>query len=168
MPREKRKKAALPRLKMLLLFAAVLLASCDGTVYHRFEQVESAGWSGCDTLSFLYEGNGVLADDAGVALAVQVRYAAAYKYRNLCMRVESCRACGEQLSVDTLCCAVYDEEGRRLGSTAGAMYQNGSEQVVIPAALCADTLIFKVSHMMDEDILCGVYDVGLKLSAVKM
>ena len=153
---------------MLLLFAAVLLASCDGTVYHRFEQVESAGWSGCDTLSFLYEGNGVLADDAGVALAVQVRYAAAYKYRNLCMRVESCRACGEQLSVDTLCCAMYDGEGRKLGSTAGAMYQNGSEQVVIPAALCADTLIFKVSHIMDEGTLCGVYDVGLKLSAVKM
>ena len=165
MARERRKKAVLPRLKLLLL-ASVLLASCGGTVYHRFEQVDSAGWGAGDTLSFIYEGNGAVVHDAGVAVAVQLRYAAGYKYKNLCVRVESCNPAGEVLSVDTLCCAMYDDEGRRSGSTAGAMYQNGSETVVIPAS-CVDTLIFKVSHVMDEYLLGGVFDVGLKLSAVK-
>lgn len=163
MARERKRKAVLPRLR-LLLSAVVLLASCDSTVYHRFAPVESNGWHAGDTLSFLYGGNGAV--DAGVAVAVQLRYAAGYKYKNMYARVETLKADSTLLSVDTLCCAMYDDDGRRMGSTAGAMYQNGSEKLLLPAS-CADTLLFKVSHMMDDEILCGIFDVGIELTAVR-
>ena len=163
MARERKRKVALPRLK-LLLAAIVLFASCDSTVYHRFAPVESNGWHAGDTLSFLYGGNGVV--NAGVALAVQLRYAAEYKYKNMYARVETLSADSCVLSVDTVCCAMYDDDGRRMGSTAGAMYQNGSEKHLLPAS-CADTLLFKVSHIMDDEVLRGIFDVGIELTAVR-
>ena len=162
--RKRREKAVLRRLSLLLV-AIVLLASCDGAVYHRFEQVDSAGWAASDTLSFMYDGSSVAAG-AAVAVAVQLRYAAAYEYKNMCVCVETSKAGGGLLSVDTLCCAIYDDDGRRLGAIAGTMYQNGSDAVVLPA-VCSDTLCLKVSHIMDGDTLRGVYDVGVKLTMVK-
>ena len=162
MARERRRRAVLPRVKFLLL-AVVMLASCDTTVYHRFEPVVGDSWVAGDTLSFLYEGSGRVLDSA--AVEVQFRYAARYKYKNLCVRVETHNAEGNLLSADTLCCEIYDDAGRRLGSTAGAMYQNRSNTVALPAS-CADTLLFKVSHVMNEETLAGVFDVGLRVSAM--
>lgn len=164
MARKKREKAVLLRLR-LLFAAVVLLTSCDGTVYHRFESIDGGRWAKEDTLSFIYDGGTSLAADAGIAVAVQLRYAAAYKYRNVVVRVESFGTGAEVLSVDTLCCEIYDDDGRRLGSTAGTMYQNGSDAVVVPAT-CADTLFLKVSHIMDEGVLPGIFDVGVKLTKV--
>jgi len=59
---------------------------------------------------------------------------------------------------------MYDERGRRLGATAGAMYQNSSNAVVIPASL-TDTLLLKLSHIMAGDTIKELFDVGLRLSA---
>ena len=161
----RREKAILPRLRLLLL-AVVLLASCDGTVYHRFEPVDSDGWAVGDTLLFMYDGGASVSTDAAVAVAVQLRYAATYKYKDVAVRVETSKPGGEVLSVDTLCCAIYGNDGRRLGSTAGTMYQRGSDAVVVPA-VCTDTLFMKVSHIMDEVLLPGIFDVGIKLVNVK-
>lgn len=99
-------------------------------------------------------------------MAFQVRYSADYAYKNLCVRVEAWRA-GDStaLSVDTLCCRMFDDDGRRLGCTAGTIYQNGSDERLLAASL-ADTLHLKVSHIMIGD-LKGVLDVGVKLNAVK-
>lgn len=163
MARERRRRAVLPRVKFLLL-AVVMLASCDTTVYHRFAPVMGESWAAGDTLSFLYEGSGRVPGNA--AVEVQFRYAAGYKYKNLCVRVETLSAAGEQLSADTLCCVMYDDDGRRLGSTAGAVYQNRSTAVAVPAS-CADTLLFKVSHVMDEEVLAGIFDVGLRITAIE-
>ena len=67
-----------------------------------------------------------------------------------------------QAVVDTLLCEVYDGGGRRKGATAGLLYQVESEVKPLPE-LVGDTLTFKVSHIMEEDALDGIADVGLKL-----
>ena len=153
------------RVKLLLL-AVLLLASCDGTVYHRFEHVDSDGWSPADTLSFVYEGSAVSSgkESSPMAMTLNVRYGAGYKYRNLYVLVESFKADSSLLSSDTLCCPIYDERGRRLGSTAGSIYQNKSQTVPL-LATCADTLVFKVSHLMNDTFLQEVLDIGLKLTS---
>ena len=156
---------ALPRLDALVI-AALLLVSCDGTVFHRFGQVDSAGWLATDTLSFIYEGTDMMSSSQGVELVAQARCNACYEYRNLCLRIETSKADGELLSVDTLCCEIYDEYGRRLGSTAGTIYQNESGPRLLDAS-SADSLIFKVSHIMGENPLRGVIDVGIRLAGVK-
>lgn len=157
-----RKKAGLPRLKQLL-FAVLLLASCDGTVYHQFREVDGDGWNVTDTLQFLYEGSG--RSNKAVEMAVQVRYGSAYKYKNLYLRVETLHADSVLLSVDTLCCRIYDDAGRRLGSTAGSIYQNESQKVLLNAS-CADTLLLKLSHIMPDESLQGVFDMGVELTGV--
>ncbi len=155
-----RKKVVLPRLKQLLL-AVFLLASCDGTVYHQFQEVDGDGWDTTDTLEFLYEGTGKASKS--LDMAVQVRYGSAYKYKDLCLRVETLGADSALLSVDTFCCRIYDDRGRRLGSTAGSIYQNESQKVSLNAS-CADTLLLKVSHIMADESLQDVFDVGVKLT----
>lgn len=157
-----RKKAVLPRLKQLLL-AVLLLASCDGTVYHQFREVDGDGWNVTDTLQFHYEGSG--RSTKAVQMAVQVRYGSAYKYKDLYLRVETLLADSALLSVDTLCCPIYDDNGRRLGSTAGSIYQNESQNVLLDAS-CADTLLLKVSHIMADESLQDVFDVGVELTGV--
>ncbi len=159
-----KREVLLPRVKLLLL-AVLLLASCDGTLYHRFEQVDDAGWAATDTLQFVYEGADATFDGSAVELSLQVRYAAAYKYKNLCMRVETFRVSDTTLlSIDTLCCQMYSDDGRRLGSTAGTMYQNASNIVDI-AASPSDTLLLRVVNIMPEDCLPNVFDVGVRLAA---
>ena len=154
----------LPKLSVLLL-AFVLLVSCDGTVYHRFGQVDSSGWALHDTVQFVYEGSSLVPVGSEMEYAIQVRYDANYKYKDLYVRVETWNACDTALvSVDTLCCYIYDDNGRRLGYTAGTMYQN--ESMTMPlAASCTDTLLLRVSHIMDDDSLQGVFDVGMRLAA---
>lgn len=163
--RIRRKVALLPRLDVLLM-AALLLVSCDGTVYHRFGQVDSAGWATTDTLSFIYEGSDMLSSAQAMEVVAQARCNAAYAYKNLFLRVESSRADGTLISTDTLCCEIYDDNGRRLGSTAGTIYQTASKPRPI-AASCTDTLILKLSHIMGENPLQGVLDVGVRLAGAK-
>ena len=165
MLRKIKKKVALLKTECLLL-SAVLMASCDGTVYNRFGAVEGSSWSKRDTLSFLYEGTGKAAG-AHLNLEVQVRYNSGYRYKNLNLRVETARFSDSTLiSVDTLCCRVFDDDGRRLGSTAGAIYQGCSGGVDI-AASPADTLLLRVSHIMADSCLAGVCDVGVRLATAK-
>lgn len=163
-----RTRVVLPRIKLVLL-AVLLLVSCDGTVYHRFEQIDGAGWSSADTLSFVYEGNAASSssrDSKPVAMTLNVRYGAGYRYRNLFVLVQSFRSDTLLLSSDTLCCPVYDDRGRRQGCTAGSIYQNQSQTIQLPAS-CADTLVLKVSHLMDEDPLQNIFDVGVKLTVIE-
>ena len=97
-------------------------------------------------------------------LSAQVRYNADYKYKNLLMRVETMNMTDSALlSVDTLCCRIYDDNGRRLGSTAGTLYQSGSAEVFVNAS-SDDALLLRLSHIMADRALLGVCDVGVKLS----
>lgn len=167
MQKEIKRRALLPRIKTLLL-VVLLLVSCDGTVYHRFEQVDDAGWMVCDTLSFLYEPGALVSGGEAMDVTLQVRYGADYRFKNLYACVETFRARDSVLlSVDTLCCCMYDDNGRRLGYTAGTIYQNSSEPVTV-AVSPVDTLLFKVTHIMDVDSLKDVFDVGLRLANIEM
>lgn len=157
------RRVAIRKLKYLL--AVLALVSCDGTVYQSFKQVSSSSWSPKDTVSFVYEGvNKPGSGGTALKMSAQVRYNTDYKYKNLIMRVETIRIADTLLlSVDTLHCQIYDDSGYRLGSTAGSLYQNVSNDVFIEASP-SDTLMLRLSHIMSDESLAGVCDVGLKLT----
>ena len=157
------RRVAIRKLKYLL--AVLALVSCDGTVYQSFKQVSSSSWSPKDTVSFVYEGvNKPGSGGTALKMSAQVRYNTDYKYKNLIMRVETIRIADTLLlSVDTLHCQIYDDSGYRLGSTAGSLYQNVSNDVLIEASP-SDTLMLRLSHIMSDESLAGVCDVGLKLT----
>lgn len=157
------RRVAIRKLKYLL--AVLALVSCDGTVYQSFKQVSSSSWSPKDTVSFVYEGvNKPGSGGTALKMSAQVRYNTDYKYKNLIMRVETIRIADTLLlSVDTLHCQIYDDSGYRLGSTAGSLYQNVSNDVFVEASP-SDTLMLRLSHIMSDESLAGVCDVGLKLT----
>lgn len=157
------RRVAIRKLKYLL--AVLALVSCDGTVFQSFKQVSSSSWSPKDTVSFVYEGvNKPGSGGTVLKMSAQVRYNTDYKYKNLIMRVETIRIADTLLlSVDTLHCQIYDDSGYRLGSTAGSLYQNVSNDVFIEASP-SDTLMLRLSHIMSDESLAGVCDVGLKLT----
>lgn len=149
--------------KTVLLLVTALLCSCGEVLFHEFHSVEGRKWSRNDVLSYCYYGSLTAADGAGYLLSVEARTDASYSYKNLVVRVETFDGeGGELLSTDTLCCSVYADDGRREGSTAGALYQVGSEEAFIAKGTC-DTVVMRLSHIMEAEELCGVSDVGIRL-----
>lgn len=149
--------------KWLLLLLVMLFAACDSTVFHRYASFESRIWNRADTLLYRFGKVPSMRNGHIHSICIEARTTAGYKYRNMVVRVEAF-ASGDTLpqAVDTLLCEVYDSNGRRKGSTAGLLYQVESEVKPLPE-LVGDTLTFKVSHIMEEDALDGIADVGLKL-----
>lgn len=147
-----------------LLLAVALLLSCDGTVYNRFVSVESDGWGINDTITYVSEGTVLEHKGLNVGMCVQVRYDASYKYKDLWFRTVITKIADSTLvSIDTLCCVVYDNDGCHLGSSAGALYQNESDVVSLPVS-ASDTLMVRLSHIMSDTCLVGIRDVGIKLA----
>ena len=97
-------------------------------------------------------------------LSVQLRSNSSFKYKGLWVRAESYALSGDSLlSVDTLFCRVYDENGRHIGSIAGLLFQNESNVAMVDASP-ADMVEIRVTHIMPDAVLQGVCDVGIKLS----
>ena len=147
--------------KPLLSLFALSLASCSGTLFHEYRALDDTCWSRSDTLMFIYD----CSHESGVAgyeLTFEARVDASYAYKNI---VASVLVNGKQeteIFADTLVCEVYDGNGNPNGATAGILYQVSSEPIYIDA-IEGDTLFMRVSHIMDNDELGGVYDVGLRI-----
>ena len=147
--------------KPLLSLFALSLASCSGTLFHEYRALDDTCWSRSDTLMFIYDRShesGV----AGYELTFEARVDASYPYKNIVAGVLVNGKQETEIFADTLVCEVYDGNGNPNGATAGILYQVSSEPIYIDA-IEGDTLFMRVSHIMDNDELSGVYDVGLRL-----
>ena len=153
------KEATSPRrLNSLLLVAVlVLLLSCSGYSLHNYQSVGGGWQKGC-SLAFVQDSSAIDSAD----LYVGLRYDASYKYKNICLQVELFAAGDSLVLCDTLCCDIFDETGRRNGSTAGALYQAEFYAFPIERPHCGSHII-RLQHVMRDSLLQGVYDVGVKL-----
>lgn len=163
MEKERKERAVRQKASKLLLLLLFMLTACDNTLFHKFVSLESGVWNSTDTLAYCFEGVPARRGEGCYSIRMEVRTTADYSYRNVVMRVEAF-ALGDTLPqvADTLMCEVYDNSGRRNGSTAGILYQTESETTALPS-LIGDTLLFKVTHIMADSALNGISDVGLKL-----
>lgn len=66
------------------------------------------------------------------------------------------------LTCDTLPIFVYGDDGHRIGATAGMLYQQESN-VVLPDISFRDSVVIRLHHLMYDDVLKGVHDIGVKL-----
>ena len=147
--------------KPLVVLLLVLLSACTGTLYHRFYPVENGLWAKTDTLEYVFSGG--QAGDNAYCINADVRLRASYKYKDLLMGVEVVTPDDSLLVVDTLVCNVHDDFGRRAGATAGVLYQLSSSPTLVNP-VTADSLVIRLSHIMDCDTLDGVTDVGIRIS----
>lgn len=152
-------------LDILLPVIALAFVSCGHVVYHNHSSLDDGKWGRGDTLSFMYDGSLDKRNTTGYELSVEVRTDASYTYKNLDVRVESRDTrSGIIIQVDTLRCAVFGDDGRRLGATAGMLYQVSSEPLYVPKGV-GDSISFRLTHAMHEEELQGVADAGIKLNA---
>ena len=152
-------RAAVKRLSFLLLTTLMLCACND--VYHNFCSTKGE-WKRNDTLRFEFFAPNDSKEKYYDA-RVEIRCTAEYPYKDLWMRIEADSKGYSSPYVDTLHCDIFDEAGRHNGATAGTLYQLSFPISSIPAAY-GDTLDISIIHIMDDEILKGVRDVGIRLS----
>lgn len=146
--------------KIFVVFLYILLfVSCDNRLLYEFKNVNGE-WSRGDTLTFcFFENNNVSSD---YTLRVELRNVHDCIYKNILLRVEACSNNYTKSLVDTVSCEIFSDKGVHNGATAGIMYQQASEKIHIPT-LNGDTLHVKINHIMTEDTIIGVSDVGVRL-----
>ena len=152
---EKVKKRRILKPSNLLLVLLLLFAACDDVRLHTFHELQRE-WQAEDTLEYIYFN---LSSDAPHELEVQLRCSSSYPVRELWLRVE-CASAG-RLSVDTLCCEIYDSLGRQQGASVGLLRQtshDAGQHFMQPD----DTTRIKVTHLMGGAVK-GVADVGVKV-----
>lgn len=141
---------------LLLLF---LLCSCDGTLFHSFYSVDDE-WERDSVAEFTYCAR--YYPYAVCGLRVEARTDAAYRYKNLVVRAEYLNTNDSLMACDTIPIMVYENDGYRVGATAGMLYQLESD-IISPKISFRDSIVIRLSHLMSEDVLKGVHDIGIKL-----
>ena len=121
---------------LILLFIASLYTACDEqTVYHSFQSLPTEGWQRNDTLFF----NVSVADSATL-------------YNPEVPNIKR----------DTLELRLADNAGIWLGDGWGGLYQS-----TLPAGFIrigkAGEYRFKIIHLLPDEVLPGINDVGIKL-----
>lgn len=139
------------------LFLLVLLCSCGGACFHSFRSIDG-GWHRDSAVVYMYDGH----HRGSCAMSVETRTTAAYRFKNVVVRAEYLNVCDSLLGSDTISIPVFSDKGRRLGATAGMLYQHSSRMghVDFPKG---DSVVIRISHIMSDEILHGVTDVGIKL-----
>ena len=136
-----------------------LLCACDGTLFHSFYSFDGV-WERDSTAVFAYGDRYTSSDFCD--MQIEARTDASYRYKNLVVRADFFNQSDSLLSSDTLVVPVYGNDGRRIGATAGMLYQQKS--VAVPQSISfRDSVTMRLSHLMPDNALEGVYDVGIRL-----
>lgn len=147
--------------RLLYLLSLLALVSCGGTLFHRYEQVDDMLWGKSDTIEFLYNGSEP-GSETGVDATLEIRHDAGYDNRYLLVRMEVVDVVDNCIvAVDTFLCEVYDDYGRRNGSASGGLYQLSGNSLPLPIS-SKDTVLVRLSHIMEQETLDGIADVGIK------
>ena len=141
------------------LLLLLLLCACDGTLFHSFCPLDGE-WRRDSVAEFAYIS--YYSPDAVHGLRVEARTDASYRYKNLVIRAEYLNMNDSLLACDTLPITVYGDDGRRVGATAGMLYQQESG-VIKPNVLFKDSVVIRLYHLMPDDTLKGVHNVGVRL-----
>lgn len=149
---------------LILLFAASLCMACDKqTVYHTFQSLPTEGWQQKDTLDF----NVMVADSATLYnVSVEVRNRNNYPYQNLPLLIHYDSPEPQSTRRDTLELKLADSAGIWLGDGWGGLFQSAfpAGQVRIEKA---GEYHIKITHLLPDELLPGVNDIGIKLSSVR-
>ena len=146
---------------VFLICLFLLCYGCDnGTRYYQFRSIDKYGWLKSDTIIFEVP----ISDSIHhYQLEVGVRHSARYIYRQLKLKLSVLTPDSLSLPDQAVTIDLTDEKGRRLSVGKGGLYQAQATPVSLPMAK-AGTWHFKLIHQMNDNILKGVHDVGVKLT----
>lgn len=156
-------KAFLRKSWILLLVASLCMACDEQVVYHSFQSLPTEGWQRTDTLFFNVE----VPDSATLYnVSVEVRNRNNYPYQNLPLLIHYDSPEAQNIRRDTLKLKLANSAGIWIGDGWGGLYQSA-----FPAGLIrigkAGEYRFKITHLLPDEVLPGINDVGIKLKAIR-
>ena len=142
-----------------LLAAAFVAASCQRPLLYSYQPVAEEGWSCTDTLRFAMD---ELPANGTYALRVGVRCNNLFAYRNLWLVVER-RIPSEANHRDTLQLDFSDETGTEF-SSGNILHEQEQTVGVFRVRKPQQPIELLVYHVMEEQLLKGVTEVGVQVS----
>lgn len=148
----------------LTLCALFLLNACHtDTRYHVYQAVSGKeGWDKSDSLAFHLP---VGISSGEYRMEIGLRHTGEYPYRDIWLSVTQSEGDSLPLRTDTLHICLADEKGHWMQNGAvGRLYQHVyvSDELIIFSADSIDR-IFRITHLMRQNPLPGVSDVGIRL-----
>ena len=142
------------------LVLLLLLCACNGTLLHSFHCVNGE-WKRSSVAEFTYTPH--YSPCAACNMQIEARTDASYRYKNLVVSVEYRNMKDSLMACDTIPITVYSDDGHRMGATAGILYQQESE-TVSPGIVFNDSVNIRLRHLMPDEALKGVHDIGIRLT----
>ena len=154
----KRHWSLCPFVSLFCLF--LLCFGCNnGTLYYQFKSIDEHGWLKSDTIDFEVPTSDSIHH---YQLEVGVRHSTKYIYQQLKLRLSVLTPDSLSLPEQVVTIGVTDENGKRLSVGKGGLFQAQANPVSLPVAK-AGIWHFKLVHQMNDSILKGVHDVGVRL-----
>lgn len=145
---------------LFALTVALAIAGCNRkTIYHHYEHAPVAGWEKSDTLTFTVKAK----ERAVVQRDVELRISGDYPFQQLNLIVEQTAYPAAIRRRDTLNCNLIDPQGNIDGKGL-SLYQYRFHMTDISLNE-GDSLCVRIRHNMKREILPGIADVGLRLTA---
>lgn len=148
-------------IKLLLVALALLLTSCDGTVYYsEYADIDESGWKAADSARFDLQ-----VDDTThlFDLLVEVRNGVDYAYSNLFLFVNTTFPDGS-ISCDTMELPLADPSGAWLGKHSGryvdSRYRLRGQPVRFPMK---GNYHFAITNGMRDNAVKDIVHVGLRV-----
>lgn len=140
----------------------LLLAACQSNiVYHSYEPVSPGGWAKSDTLVYALPAS---VPAGSYKVEIGIRYQESYPYRDIWLGVSHNTLDTLTYVTDTLQLFLADEVGNKTGNGPGGLYQcDLPYKASFPIRLEGNARTFRIVHIMTDEPLMGISDVGIRL-----
>lgn len=138
--------------KFLTIGMILCLVGCQNhTIYHLYQPVPATGWNKGDTICYTYP-----APQPSIPLQIEIgiRHKDSYLYRDIWLGII------QDEQVDTVHLYLANESGNWKGDGIGEMRLYTE---LLPIQVCQkdSTHIIQVAHIMEDDMLKGINDIGI-------
>ncbi|MDE6801012.1 MAG: gliding motility lipoprotein GldH [Phocaeicola sp.] len=144
----------------------IILAACQSDiVYHSYKPVPLDGWNQSDTIvytlpNYIPTGN--------YEVKIGIRYQESYPYRDLWLGISHNTEDTLTYITDTLQLFLVDEVGNKTGNGPCGLYQcDLPYKASLHFCMEGNTRTFRIVHIMTDNPLIGITDVGIQLRKVE-
>ncbi|MGL4332317.1 MAG: gliding motility lipoprotein GldH [Bacteroidales bacterium] len=142
------------------LFSFILSSCLSNDAYSEYRSIKGMEWGTNDTLLFEAQLTDTL---VAHLIELEIRKDVKYPYKDLWLEIAVQQDSATQLC-DTLHLFLSDKNGRALGTGFGTLYQQSDTLGRNFVPHNSKPYFLKVRHLMSDDFLYGISDVGIRIS----
>lgn len=140
-----------------ILFTIILYSCTTNTVYHKYNTIQEETWNREDTLYFTISDS---IESGTYNTEIGIRHTASYPYKDLWLSVVT----PNRDKADTIHVYLTNDRGNwNSNGSTGGYFQYSVSGIDLNYRSSADSII-KVCHIMNDNHLKGITDIGIKIS----